>query len=159
MNHDPKNVRYWKPVNCCWFEITQLLQRRSRWFETYIHTGRPSRRRSDDNGQRMRDVFNSDRMLSVWMITLHIGIEKMNAHPHYWKFAIAENLYHVGPENEKETCFFVKVYLDASEMTIFPTSLTHIRQNIPILNSSSETVDALRGWLPLMIQIFFAGYF
>ena len=42
--------------------------------------GRPSTSRTDDNVQRVRDVLNSDRRLSVRMIADRVGIDKMTVH-------------------------------------------------------------------------------
>ncbi|XP_011859854.1 PREDICTED: putative uncharacterized protein FLJ37770 [Vollenhovia emeryi] len=42
--------------------------------------GRPSTSRTDDNVQRVRDVLNSNRRLSVRMIADQIGIDKMIVH-------------------------------------------------------------------------------
>ena len=42
--------------------------------------GRPSTSRTDDKVQRVREVFNSDRRLSVRMIADRSGIDKMTAH-------------------------------------------------------------------------------
>ncbi|XP_023714359.1 protein GVQW3-like, partial [Cryptotermes secundus] len=42
--------------------------------------GRPSTSRTDDNVQRVRDVLNSDRRLSVRMIANRVVIDKMTVH-------------------------------------------------------------------------------
>ncbi|XP_023723477.1 protein GVQW3-like [Cryptotermes secundus] len=44
------------------------------------HGGRPSTSRTDDNVQRVRDVRNSYRRLSVRMIADRVGIDKMTVH-------------------------------------------------------------------------------
>lgn len=48
--------------------------------EDESRAGRPSTSRTDDNVQRVRDVLNSDRRLSVRMIADQIGIDKMTVH-------------------------------------------------------------------------------
>ena len=49
--------------------------------------GRPSTSKTDDNVQRVREVLNSDRRLSVRLIADMVGIDKMTAH-----VIITENL-------------------------------------------------------------------
>lgn len=45
-----------------------------------LHAGRPSTSRNEDNMQRVCEVLNSDRRLSVSMIADHVGIDKMIVH-------------------------------------------------------------------------------
>ncbi|KAJ8938681.1 hypothetical protein NQ318_004481 [Aromia moschata] len=48
--------------------------------ENEPHAGRPSTSRTDNNVQRLREVLNLDRGLSVGMISDRIGIDKMTVH-------------------------------------------------------------------------------
>ena len=57
----------------------------------WAHAGRPSMSRTDDKVQRVHEVLNSDRRLSVLMIADRIGIDKMTVDD-------VENLRQIRPE-------------------------------------------------------------
>jgi len=63
--------------------------------EDESRAGQPSTSRTDGNEQRVREVLNSDRRLSVRMIAYRIGIDKMTVHT---IITDAEDLHQTRPE-------------------------------------------------------------